>query len=1106
MNVLIVSQCSKNALVETRRILDQFAERCGTRTWKTHITQQGLDALKKLLKRTARRNSAIACHWIRSKNYTELVWIIGNASMFSESGSVPTNTTEQDVLKNEDENDWHTLEDIQILSAIAALFHDFGKACLAFQKKLKKTNTKPSTEVYRHEWISLRLFEAFVRSAKDDQEWLTSLAKLEYDQDGLTEKSCIESLIKDGMTEIAPSPFNSMPSVAKAVGWLILTHHFLMKAPESASINISKLCSLLEKIGPEWNSPKSYAPHNKEEDIESCWQFTGKLKLPFSSKRWCELASYWGKRALKRNQLIHTRWLEDWYSLHLARLSLMLADHYYSSQPAHPFLGDPNFPLYANTERKTRALKQRLDEHLVGVAKHAKRIVKILPSLVQVLPRIARHKGFKQRTNHLKFSWQNYAYDLACSLRHQTEEQGFFGINMASTGCGKTLANGRIMYGLANPQRGARFSIALGLRTLTLQTGKVYRDDLKLGDDDLAILVGSSAVKSLFNLQEQKLSIEENNDRLKECGSESAESLIIDNTYVHYEGNLELGPLRQWIEEKSAAKKLISAPVLICTIDYLIGATEAVRGGKQIAPMLRLLTSDLVLDEPDDFDIEDLPALSRLVHWAGMLGSRILLSSATLSPALIEGLFNAYREGREKFQKSRGIIGLPVNICCAWFDEYNATASNQSNASSFMTAHNHFIDKRVANLQQAEVRRRAIIKPIDINASNSVEIRQQLASLFSNMLHELHQQHHTQDAETGKKISFGLIRFAHIDPLIDVAKTLFNEDAQKNHQIKICCYHSRHPLLIRNAIEERLDYFLDRRKSIFEKTEIKEYLANSPEDNLIFIVLASPVAEVGRDHDYDWAIVEPSSMRSIIQLAGRISRHRQNICNSPNIYLLNTNIKGLENSNNIAIFCRPGFEKQGSGGKFMLESHCLEQLLQVDEYEIITAKSRINARKNLAPKTSLVDLEHARLQALMLQEYSGNNFCASWWWDKSSQAVLSSVTQQQKPFRFEYHNKIRFALSYEEEDNEDCLAFFNIENEIPIKSNSTFRYQWNNSHELPMGKNVEVWFDFDYKQLLNELAEKLDMSARDCGFRFGYIDLEEETNWCYNPILGLRRN
>ena len=31
MNVLFVSQCSKRALTETRRILDQFAERCGER-------------------------------------------------------------------------------------------------------------------------------------------------------------------------------------------------------------------------------------------------------------------------------------------------------------------------------------------------------------------------------------------------------------------------------------------------------------------------------------------------------------------------------------------------------------------------------------------------------------------------------------------------------------------------------------------------------------------------------------------------------------------------------------------------------------------------------------------------------------------------------------------------------------------------------------------------------------------------------------------------------------------------------------------------------------------------------------------------------------------
>ena len=56
MNVLFISQCSKRALTETRRILDQFAERRGERTWQTPITQAGLDTVRKLLRQKARKN------------------------------------------------------------------------------------------------------------------------------------------------------------------------------------------------------------------------------------------------------------------------------------------------------------------------------------------------------------------------------------------------------------------------------------------------------------------------------------------------------------------------------------------------------------------------------------------------------------------------------------------------------------------------------------------------------------------------------------------------------------------------------------------------------------------------------------------------------------------------------------------------------------------------------------------------------------------------------------------------------------------------------------------------------------------------------------------
>jgi CRISPR-associated endonuclease/helicase Cas3 len=118
-----------------------------------------------------------------------------------------------------------------------------------------------------------------------------------------------------------------------------------------------------------------------------------------------------------------------------------------------------------------------------------------LPTLRRSLPAIARHKTFRERAKDPRFHWQNKAWDVALSLREKSAEQGFFGINMASTGCGKTFANARIMYALADEQEGCRFSVALGLRTLTLQTGQALQSRLGLDDDTLAVVTGSAAVK-----------------------------------------------------------------------------------------------------------------------------------------------------------------------------------------------------------------------------------------------------------------------------------------------------------------------------------------------------------------------------------------------------------------------------------------------------------------------------------------------------------------------------------------------------------------------------------------------------------------------------------
>ncbi len=224
MNIMLISQCNKNALKETRRILDQFAERRGDRSWQTAITRQGLITLHRMLRKTARKNTAVACLWIRGKDHSELIWVVGDSLRFNDQGGTPTNTTERDILRRQDENDWHHAEDIRLLASLAALFHDLGKASQAFQEKLK--GGKPIADAYRHEWISLRLLEAFVGS-DDDTGWLTRLAELPDVED----KTWQKQLLRDDAERRPPAPLKKLPALAKAIGWLILSHHRMPTNP-----------------------------------------------------------------------------------------------------------------------------------------------------------------------------------------------------------------------------------------------------------------------------------------------------------------------------------------------------------------------------------------------------------------------------------------------------------------------------------------------------------------------------------------------------------------------------------------------------------------------------------------------------------------------------------------------------------------------------------------------------------------------------------------------------------------------------------------------------------------------------------------------------------
>ena len=310
MNVLLISQCDKRALTETRRILDQFGERRGDRTWQTPITQAGLDTLRQLLRKTARKNTAVACHWIRGLNHSELLWTVGDASRFNSQGAVPTNTTKRNILRSEDENDWHTVEDIRLLSAMAALFHDFGKSSVLFQRKLEG-NAKVA-DPYRHEWVSLRLFQAFVDS-DDDASWLTRLAGMR----PMTDAQWRKRLYRDGVDAAGDctAPLGRLPTVARAVGWLIVSHHRLPELPRNESLTDRKIKNLWATIGASWcgaTNPIADAKDAKtfQKNLALCWDF-GNWGLPDASEAWRKRGAKVAQRMLARPMILGCDWLTD---------------------------------------------------------------------------------------------------------------------------------------------------------------------------------------------------------------------------------------------------------------------------------------------------------------------------------------------------------------------------------------------------------------------------------------------------------------------------------------------------------------------------------------------------------------------------------------------------------------------------------------------------------------------------------------------------------------------------------------------------------------------------------------------------------------------------
>ncbi|NNP73797.1 type I-F CRISPR-associated helicase Cas3 [Acinetobacter defluvii] len=1118
MIVTFISQCEKKAIPRTRRVLDAFADRIGDNTWQTVITEDGLIAVKKLLRKTVTKSTAVSCHWIRGRRRSELLWVVGNRNKFNSEGIVPVNRTKKKLDQNKWENDWHYLPLIKSLVAISALLHDWGKATVLFQSKLTAKNGAFKGDPLRHEWISCLLLNALVQSCENpssDDAWLNLLIN----------KSWSEQQLKDVVAQNLDKTkaLDNLPPLAQLVAWLIVSHHRLPNLKDDDELKsfstepAENITDLFEFIEGDWGYQNKFDEQEYQQRLLQCFQF--EQGLLSQSVEWTKQIKKWSARLLQEKDNI-AQALSDgsWrVILHHARLCLMLGDHYYSSQKADDEW-KTTISLRANTDHETRELKQFLDEHLVRVSDNAMRVAQSLSRLADEMEPAYDIQKLKKKSPQ-GFEWQDNAVKEIKQFKLKNEdapEQGWFIVNMASTGKGKTIANAKIMQALSKDGQSLRYVLALGLRTLTLQTGDSYRKDIGLSNDELAVLIGSKAVQELHHKQESATEqVAENYD---EIGSESLEQLL--------ENELDYGDMPQAdfmnvlfpSNQAERNKAFLYKPVLACTIDHIMLATETKRGGKYILPSLRLSSSDLVIDEVDDFNGQDLIAIARLIHLTAMLGRKVMISSATIPPALAEGFFNVYQQGWKlycafKKLKQTQVVGM-------WVDEFKAQTQTLDLSESdniikhYKQGHDAFVAIRAKSLAKQIIKHKAyIIECDDLVVQKEQKqlddsIQQQYFDRIRQNIEQLHQHHHTIDIQTGKKVSFGVVRVANIPPCVALTQFLLNAEWSENIAPRSMAYHSRQVLLLRSEQERHLDSVLKRKEkqgeqpASFSNEVIRQHLDSTDAEHVIFILVATPVEEVGRDHDFDWAIVEPSSYRSIIQLAGRVLRHRrlEQDIQEPNIALLQYNLKGLRGAK--VAFEKPGFEVNND--KFKLKTKNLSELIDLNQNTEINAIPRIQANHPLKATEKLADLEHAVL-AYSLTNYKQvgakplNAWLTQYWF-------LTALPQRFTPFRQSSPNIQLFAvykdqkLVFSEKDDLGCY----------IDRNGFYKIK---TYELNELEQQRLWLNRNYYDILCRIAvekitenQHIDDEAEKLSRRYGEImfpQYDEDKTLLYSDQFGL---
>lgn len=559
------------------------------------------------------------------------------------------------------------------------------------------------------------------------------------------------------------------------------------------------------------------------------------------------------------------------------RLAMMLADHAVSSFEKTPSYNgriddtaDPR-DIYAKSKPFIP-----LADHLLDVGREAGHAAHAL--FMHAWPRLQRRPEGMMRTVPDRFRWQEHAEETIRQAGVGASD-GFFGAIIAETGSGKTQAGFRIMSALSGGT--PRFTLGLGFGALAIQSGAEYRHEIGLTTDEVAIVVGHRYKQALMEMERNLRAGEEVPDELL-LGLESSTGM--DDPYLPFVFEHGLGRIG----------KMLTTPIVVMTIDHIMAAMEADRGGF-VAGASRAVTADLLIDEIDSFTPADLHAIARLVYLAGSFGRKVVVSSATMTPELGHMLFDAYRRGYAQFQSAMGVGRLFTGVFAnsglkAQMAMENAEGDSES---LFLDAYDLVagsVSRGLGGLQHR--RRMTLLLPGEIHGEDDL-----FASIAQQAI-ELSKHHHTtMPGWHGHWFSTGFVRFNLIRHAQRFTRWLAEHagqiESEHGVRIRLNCYTSALDSKTRKSLERDLGALLRRKTDDWVFLDEIRALEDNP-NNTVFILATTPVIEVGRDYDLDWCILDPSSDMSIIQSAGRILRHRTlSLPAMPNVALINGSVRSL---------------------------------------------------------------------------------------------------------------------------------------------------------------------------------------------------------------------